>query len=187
MQLERVKFSAPITAIRLSVLIAARLTSWQQELFAEKSVHADRRHLGLLVDRLSSRLGRAAVVRPVPLAEAQPEYAYRYAPLTGNKPRRTKEQAYKSPPLPRPLRLEPQPIPVEVLSLMPAGPPALFRLRGESQQIRHSWGPERIQTGWWRGRYMHRDYYRVETTDGNQFWLFRNLLNRKWFLHGVFD
>jgi protein ImuB len=187
MQLERTSFAGRVTAIRLSVLIAAPLVVCQQELFAEKSAHEDRRQLGLLVDRLSSRLGRESVVQPTLLAEAQPEYAYRYASLTGHKPRRTKQSPHSAKPLPRPLCLEQQPIALEVLSLMPSGPPALFRLFGQPRQIRQSWGPERIQTGWWRGRSIHRDYYRVETTDGNQFWLFRNLLNRRWFLHGVFD
>ena len=50
---------------------------------------------------------------------------------------------------------------------------------------RRTWGPERIQTGWWRGHYIRRDYYRVETTTGQRFWLFRR--RGHWFLHGVFD
>jgi protein ImuB len=50
-----------------------------------------------------------------------------------------------------------------------------------------TWGPERIETGWWRGQAVGRDYYRVETTDGRRFWIFRNLEDNRWFLHGVFD
>ena len=49
------------------------------------------------------------------------------------------------------------------------------------------WGPERIQTGWWRGQSALRDYYRVETAEGQWFWLFRQLSDRRWFLHGVFE
>jgi protein ImuB len=52
--------------------------------------------------------------------------------------------------------------------------------------ISRSWGPERIQTGWWRGAYIRRDYYRVETDGGERFWLFR-AAGGKWLLHGVFD
>ena len=48
------------------------------------------------------------------------------------------------------------------------------------------WGPERIETGWWRGRSIRRDYYRVETDRGTRFWLFRRLTDGHWFLHGEF-
>ena len=47
--------------------------------------------------------------------------------------------------------------------------------------------PERIQTGWWRGRTVGRDYYRVETACGRRFWLFRRLRDGRWFLHGAFE
>ena len=51
--------------------------------------------------------------------------------------------------------------------------------------IVRSWGPERIRTGWWRQSGIERDYYRVETSTGRRFWLFRD--NRQsWFLHGIF-
>ena len=53
-------------------------------------------------------------------------------------------------------------------------------------QIKNSWGPERIETGWWRGRTTRRDYWRIETEKGNQFWIYRDLRTRKWFLHGEF-
>ena len=49
------------------------------------------------------------------------------------------------------------------------------------------WGPERIETGWWRRACMRRDYYRVETTAGLRFWLFRDLDDGGWFLHGSFE
>jgi len=48
------------------------------------------------------------------------------------------------------------------------------------------WGPERIETGWWRGSLTSRDYYRVETASGHRFWIFHNLRDRQWYLHGEF-
>ena len=69
---------------------------------------------------------------------------------------------------PRPLRLESQPQPVEVLAAVPEGPPARLSLAGQSQRIVRTWGPERIQTGWWRGPWVRRDYFRVETTGGER-------------------
>ena len=46
------------------------------------------------------------------------------------------------------------------------------------------WGPERIETGWWRGASVRRDYYRVQTEESLRFWLFRNLADDRWYLHG---
>jgi protein ImuB len=75
---------------------------------------------------------------------------------------------------------------LQVTAVMPLGPPARFRLRGEDYRITRTWGPERIETSWWRGHMVRRDYYRVETRDGQWFWLYRRLQDGKWFLHGRF-
>ena len=93
-------------------------------------------------------------------------------------------QRWKS--LPRPVRLENEPFQLDVVSVVPDGPPVQFEFRGR-HRVARAWGPERIQTGWWRGHYVQRDYYRVETTAGKRFWIFRRLHDAKWFLHGVFD
>jgi protein ImuB len=115
-------------------------------------------------------------------------------------------------PLQRPLRLGP-PTAIQAVSLA-NGPPAAFgeaisvqrsavslKSRKPSRrfamaeeeghevprhEIARHWGPETIQTGWWRGQSVQRDYYRVETTAGRRFWLFRRLPDGQWFLHGEF-
>jgi protein ImuB len=203
-KLDRLTLPALITAVKLSVLTSAPLTSWQPSLFDDQSQREGRRQTALLVDRLASRLGRQSVVRAVAQPDAQPEFAFRYEPLTGVAPKRGREsmssanrlrnkKGRESPQLslvrvlPRPLRLEHEPIPLEVLSVVPNGPPIQFHHQGHWRRIAQTWGPERIQTGWWRGRYVQRDYYRVEITAGTRFWLFRRLADGKWFLHGVFD
>jgi protein ImuB len=85
------------------------------------------------------------------------------------------------------VRLEREPAALEVVSVVPHGPPIQFYLHGTWQPVARAWGPERIQTGWWRGGYIQRDYYRVETTSGARFWLFRRLSDETWFLQGAFD
>ena len=100
----------------------------------------------------------------------------------------------------RPLWLLPQPARIEVVAIAASGAPGQFRWAGRNYSIAYAWGPERIETGWWRtsttsGRQKHenrrtfvrRDYYRVETTSGARFWIFRNLADRQWFLQGQFD
>jgi len=88
---------------------------------------------------------------------------------------------------PRPLRLLPRPLPVAVTSIAPDGPPLRFLFDGCVYAVVRSWGPERIETGWWRGRPVGRDYFRVETAAASRFWLFRRLRDGKWFLHGLFE
>jgi protein ImuB len=183
LQLDRLTLPGPILRVKLSVLISAPLESRQQELF-EASDQEGRRQVSLLVDRLSNRLGRNNVVRAVPQAEAQPELAIRYEPLAGVRPRTRKD--YEPRHLPRPLRLEREPVLLKMFTTFPDGAPGQFEWEG-SHRVERSWGPERIQTAWWRGEYVQRDYYRVETIQGRRFWLFRRLRDGEWFLHGVFD
>jgi protein ImuB len=86
----------------------------------------------------------------------------------------------------RPLRLFDPPRPIEVVGIALDGPPAKFFDRREAYRVARYFGPERIETGWWRGPSVRRDYYRVETTAGNRLWLFRQLQDQQWFLQGEF-
>jgi protein ImuB len=202
LQLEKQPLVEPVAALSLWVTIAAPLEERQHELFASGSPHEDPRSLALLIDRLSNRLGREAVARVRLLPEAQPEFAWRYEPAIARSFRRTRNAKNEAKPpslrkqlsapssglpaLSRPLCLFPQPLSLSVVSTVPHQLPAAFFCGGTEQQIERVWGPERIQTGWWRGRTVRRDYYRVETTDGQWFWLFRQRTDGRWFLHGLF-
>jgi protein ImuB len=244
LQLERLRLCAPIVGASLTVVAAAPLEHRQQQLFDEPEPRDDPRPLAALIERLSNRLGRAAVLKPKRVADPQPEYAVRFEPLVGRslrrrllpakKPRRPNsllkkgtdplrhdefrgenahqrvcplfQQAAKQPPreeaadvstsheranecgcLARPLRLLSPPAMLEVLSIVPDGPPLRFRFRGEDHEVARFWGPERIETGWWRHRPVWRDYYRVETCTGAWFWLFRRRDDGRWRLHGEFE
>ena len=69
--------------------------------------------------------------------------------------------------------------------LSPTVLPSAFTLQQRPHRVTRYWGPERIETGWWRGRSVRRDYYRVETDRGHWFWIFRQLDDGQWFLHGL--
>ncbi len=88
---------------------------------------------------------------------------------------------------PRPLRLLQRPLEVAATAVVPEGPPVGFHFQGAQYTVTHSVGPERIETGWWRGPHLKRDYYRVTTDCGRRVWLFRNRDTGQWFLHGWFD
>ncbi len=48
-------------------------------------------------------------------------------------------------------------------------------------------GPERIETGWWDGREVARDYYVARDGSGAEIWVYRERLSpHSWYLHGVF-
>ncbi len=98
----------------------------------------------------------------------------------------------------RPIWMPPRPVPLEplqagMIAVVPDGPPVRFRLGGVVHRITQAHGPERIETAWWRGPTVRRDYYVVETESGARFWLFRRLGRAlrgargcTWHLHGVF-
>ena len=54
--------------------------------------------------------------------------------------------------------------------------------RGRWQRVNRYWGPERIESGWWRGRAIRRDYYRLELATGLRFWVYKTLPGNRWFL-----
>jgi len=192
MQLERLRLSSPVAAVHVAAAATAPLEYRQQEMFSEDPPRASPRHLAGLVDRLSSRLGSRSVVRARLAPDAQPELAWRSRPLVqsaaGKRFRR--RDAWQPVPAdlpPRPLRLLRRPLALRATAIMPDGPPLGFQLRGRQHRIAKTWGPERIETGWWRNRPVGRDYYRVETTTGRRYWVFRRLRDGRWFMHGTFE
>ena len=70
--------------------------------------------------------------------------------------------------------------------MAPDGPPAQLMFGNRAYRVIRFWGPERIETGWWRGRSVRRDYYRLEIESGHWLWVFHQLADNTWFLHGTF-
>ena len=94
--------------------------------------------------------------------------------------------------LPRPLRLLSTPRRVNVM-LRPRsdhGRPFSFTDGDQVHRLEHVHGPERIASVWWNGSKSSgktRDYFDVQSIDGNRFWLFQVLETNVWYLHGLFD
>ena len=148
-----------------------------------------------LTDRLTARLGEDAVLRPVLRESHIPERAAALVPAASA----AVAAVADSPPGrgARPLRLFPQPLPVEAVAPVPDGPPILFRWRRVLHRIARAEGPERLAPEWWRTPLpvdtplepATRDYYRVEDESGRRYWLYREGLypgTPQWFMHGVF-
>ena len=221
LQLERLQIPAPIDGVHVEATLTAPLEPHRQTtLFdQDRAPGACGRHLTMLIERLSSRLGSNAVVGVRLRPEAQPELSWHEHSLVEHRRRRQPPKTQPELP-PRPLRLLPRPVALiwnadaaannrtgsglthvntlendrreaSVPLLHPAAlhpqPPSCFRIAGRQYHVARSWGPERIETGWWRGRHVGRDYFHVETTAGSHFWLFRRLRDDRWFLHGIFE
>lgn len=45
---------------------------------------------------------------------------------------------------------------------------------------------ERIESGWWDGRDVRRDYHVVIGAAGQKLWLYRDCRTQEWYLHGIF-
>jgi protein ImuB len=59
------------------------------------------------------------------------------------------------------------------------------RLRGRPLELVA--GPERIESGWWDGDDVARDYYLARAADGARLWVFRTRRRpAAWFVHGLF-
>ncbi len=77
-------------------------------------------------------------------------------------------------------------MPLRVIALVPDGPPTWMSCNGREHVIARAAGPERIETAWWRGGDVRRDYFRVTSETGEQFWVFRELNDSGWYLHGIY-
>lgn len=84
----------------------------------------------------------------------------------------------------RPLGLFDAPRPLEMLRNA-AGQVRALRHAGRTLALVR--GPERIQSGWWDGAGIARDYYVARAADGARWWIFRECdPPRRWFVHGCF-
>lgn len=176
-------------ALNLAVIRTEPLQDWQAELIADVDAISNSEQSAALIDRLRQRLGPRSVRRLVPVESHLPEHAEKPVSVIGNAP------AWPAPDdaRPRPLILLPKVEPVEVLALVPEGPPQHFRWRGALHHVAQAQGPERIAGEWWHdGKQPTRDYYLVEDETGHRFWIYRaGLYGREtdqaqWFMHGLF-
>jgi len=140
--------------------------------------------LAELLDRLAGKVGASAIRRYLPAEHYWPERSIRPAVSLTEVPS-TKWRLDR----PRPLRLLRRPEPVEVMALLPDYPPKVFTYKGKRHVVEKADGPERIEREWWRDKGEHRDYYAVEDSDGQRYWLFRSghyEASPQWYLHGFF-
>jgi len=158
-----------------------------------------------LIERLRARLGPEAVHGLQILPGHRPERAWRMiepeaSRVPGAARARDTSRVPNTSPVPgasrgagEPARVPACPSPWPAFSrpvwLLPA-PRLLSQRKGLPHRrgpLRLLGDPERIETGWWDGGDIERDYYLAVDIHGVRLWVFREReAPHRWFLHGVF-
>lgn len=143
-RIEQARLPAPVRALRLLARELPPFVPASQDLFEART--QQQVSWPQLRERLRARLGDAAVHDVGMRAEHRPERVMRADATT--------KQPASGPSLPRPGWLLPKPVVLR------------------DHRVHVLAGPERIESGWWDGEDVRRDYYLVETSQGQRAWAF---------------
>jgi protein ImuB len=158
-RLEQLQVPCPVNCMRLVAEQLPRFVPTHRELFDGRPQQSQ--PWEQLRERLRARLGDEAIQGLSAQADHRPECAWQLAERGGCAPQ---AQA--------PLR------PGWLLREPTALGDAAGLLLG---------GPERIETGWWDGADVRRDYYRLQTPNGQCAWVYRPVAQpQQWWLQGWF-
>ena len=163
-RLAREELPDRVEAIRLVSEEIAPLPGQEGEFFAGAHRHGEAG--ARWIERVRARFGDDAVRELNLHADHRPEHAWRYRGAAARAATGLPAAAPR-----RPLWLLPRP-----------------RALGAdlaSAQLGLLSGPERIESGWWDGGEIGRDYFVGSDAQGGQLWLYRDRGGR-WFVHGIF-
>jgi protein ImuB len=176
----------PALGIELFVLEASKVEDMetvQEQIWAVDRGLADTA-LAELLDRVAGKVGAEAIRRYLPAEHYWPERSIKVATSL------TEEPQVAWPEQMRPIRLLHTPEPIEVMALVPDNPPKTFIYKDKRHHIIKADGPERIGREWWQDKGEHRDYFIVEDSEGQRYWVFRSGHydggDARWYLHGYF-
>ncbi len=182
-RLQRHALPAPVYALALTLDASAPHGGTPGELLSTPGQTAAS-HAALL-DRLVARLGNERVQRVEPLADHRPERAQRSVPVTQSPtvaPPADSVRAINAPPRPTWLLRQPQPLADDDYGRPLHGGPLTLCSR-----------PERIESGWFDGGLVRRDYHVAVGPDHRWRWIYRERRSADapthpgaWFLHGWF-
>ena len=162
-KLTRLELKAPVRGMELISGSLRALSAVSLDAFAGLTGASGRDTAPQLVERLRARLGEEAVYGFCLIPEHRPEAAWR----------RVRE--LRTPAASQPLVAEGMPRPVWLLDEpLPWSKPDILQ------------GPERIESGWWDGKGVARDYYVALRHQGAKLWVFQERRSKRWYLHGVF-
>ncbi|MHC1481360.1 Y-family DNA polymerase [Frateuria aurantia] len=156
-RLEQVRLLQPVLALRLVADHLPGFIPEGRDLFDDRCAQVV--PFEQLRERLRARLGDEAIKQWRTTRDPRPEHSQALGPA---------DEGWLEP-LPRPTWLLPYPRPWR------GTPPRILA------------GPERLETGWWDGAAVQRDYYLVESGQGQRAWAFCPPGETTgWMLHGWF-
>jgi protein ImuB len=155
---------APVNALRLQALEFTSPAIVQTDLFGSDAQPLQQ--LQRLLDRLRARLGESSIQALQLQADYRPERSWRLIAPEASTASSPKQDVLSTPTPPRPCWLLPEPV----------------RIDAPAQLLR---GPERIESGWWDGNDVRRDYYLARSGQGSQLWVFHDRCGGEWFLQGL--
>jgi protein ImuB len=166
-RLDRLSLPSGVESLVLRAEETAQLVPRNFSLFGDRS--RMREDCLQLVERLQARLGMEAVGGLALCPDHRPELAWREVEPG------TEVTATFFPPRPLWLLARPRPLATRERTPWLDGPLALHA------------GPERIESGWWDGADVGRDYFVAQGTTGARLWVFRERGGQeRWFVHGIF-
>lgn len=174
-KLNRLELRAPVRGMELRSGLLQPLSASSLDAFAGLR-DGGRDTAPALVERLRARLGEAAVYGVVAIAEHRPEAAWERVHelrLTGAPHRPVANRAQD---MPRPVWLLDEPVMLDGADRQPLQAAGLILEEG----------PERIESGWWDGKGVARDYYVARQMHGARWWVFQERRTKSWYLHGMF-
>jgi protein ImuB len=155
-KLERTPWASPVTEVIVSANEFLAPEVLQGDFFDDSK----RQSAGwiALIDKLRARLGEQAVRRLGLRDDHRPEHAWC---IQHDSDRTQTEEPFPD----RPLWL---------VNPTPIARPS--KLLGR---------PERIEAGWWSGEDTRRDYYLAMSPEGARWWLYKEVGQDQWYLHGL--
>lgn len=165
-RIERVTLPEPVITLVLKVDECLPYEELSGELLADRAMSADTQ----LLERLRNRLGETQVQGVCAMPDYRPERAWCFC-LPGSQGEGIAGHEMQPPWLLK----EPRPLPQADGQPRYAGP-----LQLQSR-------PRRIESGWWDGADVSRDYFIALSRVGQRLWVFRDRRSGQWFLHGLFS
>jgi protein ImuB len=166
-----------VEAIRLATREIAPLDGKDGDFFAPtKNEEAGAQ----LIERLRARLGEEAVRTLALHADHRPERGWRWQRTVSVEAAEAKTNTNSNTKASGNLPAEG---PVRPVWLLPEPRSLADGPAGAAVQLES--GPERIESGWWDGHDVSRDYFVGRSERGEALWLYRDR-EGAWFVHGVF-
>jgi protein ImuB len=174
-RLERLTLPAPVIAFGITAFpVEAQIE--EAELFDKLALRQNSASSAALVERLRARFGIERVYGLELVEDHRPERVW-----VRRAEKLLQTGAPSTPPslsTARPLWILPSPVRLPAVGAEIHGTTFAKVL---SEDV-----PERIESGWWDGSDVGRDYYAISTGRGQRLWIYEDHATRSWYLHGLF-